>query len=118
MEHTCHTGPLCQNWDKWDECQHTSCQELVMEQCQACIEEAMDEAAWAYARWEFYDRLLKRGWCPVDLTRIQFQAVVGAPGYGTIWSCKCHHEWGYDMIRGHYFDPTEYLPELTIWDVL
>ena len=41
--HTCHVGPSCERFYRDDHawCEHSSCQEIMMELCEQCSEEAM-----------------------------------------------------------------------------
>lgn len=94
--HTHFSGPLCEGWaddreQPW--CQHHSCLALVHEPCRACEIEAMMEAEAGMRLWKEYEPLLSKGLCPIDLTAIGYPAVLGAPGYGNAYHCRCNHTW-------------------------
>lgn len=93
--HTHHIGPVCAPWYDKDEawCDHGSCIEMVMEDCEACFAESMVELQENERRWAAYTPMLNRNLCPIDATSLGYPGILGAPGHGMAYHCRCNHTW-------------------------
>jgi hypothetical protein len=73
----------------------------------------MDAAEADRQRWETFTPFLNRNLCPIDLMPIGYPAVLGAPGYGIAYHCRCNHTW---YRTGTLWDSSPSL--LTLGDVM
>jgi hypothetical protein len=122
--HVCHTGPLCAYWystgprhhEDPGGCIHSSCMEIVHEDCPACQSEAMEAWYGDRANDPTYTRLLHQQRCPYDGSPLTYRATYGAPGVGQAWECEHDHDWV--KYGGSFSDARQGVPELTIADVI
>lgn len=126
-EHTCRQGPLCKLMTVFldgpaedvPECEHSSCIHMAYDPCGECNNARMEEAERQWQEYLLILPYLQKLLCPVDMTELDCRGVVAAPGYGTSFECHCGHYWLH--ASGTWYSERElqeYVPELTIWDVM
>lgn len=129
-EHTCMNGPFCEQFtlslddprpqdNGQPECEHESCMHILMCRCMPCEAAVMAEVEREWEKYQARLPYLTRGFCPLDMTELAFEAFVAAPGYGNSHRCRANHYWLW--ADRHWYseeDLQHYVPELSIWDVI